>query len=110
MRRHAEQHLELVLVATEPAGLDQPQRLGDQLLVVRRDRDVAPLLEQRLEAAHEALAHLVRVLERDRLGLEVDALAEPDVVEARATSSSVRRSRDWSTTPTLSWPAARSSR
>ena len=67
----------------EPALADQPQRLADQLLVVRRDRDVAALLEQRLEAADEARAHLVGILEGDRRRLEVDPLAEPDVVESR---------------------------
>ena len=70
-------------VGPEPVLADEPRRLGDQLLVVRRDRDVAALREQRLEAADEARAHLVGILERDRLRLEVDALAEPDVVEPR---------------------------
>ena len=80
--RDAEQHLELVLVAARGRARGSSRaRLGDQLLVVRRDRDVAALREQRLEAAHEARAHLVGILERDRRGLEVDALAEPDVVE-----------------------------
>ena len=53
------------------------------MLVVGRDADVRALGDERLEAADVVRAHLVVVLEGDLLGLDVDALAESDVVEAR---------------------------
>ena len=74
---HAEQHLQLVLERLEAAARDPRQRLPDQPLVVRRDPDVAPGVEQRVEAADEVRAHRLEVGERDRRRLEVDALAEP---------------------------------
>ena len=55
-----------------------------------RDPDVGALVEERVERREEAAADLVRVLEGDRERLDVDALAEPDVVEP-GTSASVRR-------------------
>jgi hypothetical protein len=45
---------------------------------VRRDPDVAPGVEERLERAHEVGPHGLEVPELDLLGLDVDALAEPD--------------------------------
>src|SRR5919197_296576 len=47
--RHAEQHLELVLVAAEAPPGDDPPPFRHEPVVVRRDRDVAAAVEEGLE-------------------------------------------------------------
>ena len=54
---HAEEHLELVAVAGESPLVDEPQRLLDEPVVVRRHRRVAAAVEERLERVDEAHAH-----------------------------------------------------
>src|SRR6185312_5232115 len=75
---HPEQHLQLVLERPELNPSDPSERLIDQPLVVRRDTDVAAGLEQRIEAEEEVRPYHLVVGERNRGGLEVDALAEAD--------------------------------
>ena len=50
---------------------------------MRGDPDVRALVEERVERREEAAADLVGIVEGDRERLDVDALAEPDVGEAR---------------------------
>ena len=69
--------------------------------------------EQRVEAGDEARPHLLESLVRDRLRLDVDALAETDHGRSgarSAMSASVRLSAAWRTIPTPSRPPSRSSR
>src|SRR5579862_1254766 len=75
LRTHTEQHLELVLLALQASSADDARRFAEQVLVVGRDPDVRPLLDETLEAAHKARAHLVEPAIRDRRRLDVDALA-----------------------------------
>ena len=49
----AEEHLELVLVSSEAAALDERERLADQPVVVRRDPDIGADVEERLERVQE---------------------------------------------------------
>ena len=78
----AEQHLELVLRRREAASADLRERVRDQQLVVRGDPDVAALVEQRAERRPEALADLLGVVVRDLERLDIDPLADADVLEA----------------------------
>ncbi len=54
------------------------ERLVDEPLVVCRDRGVAIAVQERLECLDEAGPHVLVVAKLDRLGLDVDPLAEPD--------------------------------
>ena len=75
---NAEEHLELVLIAPEPAPGDDPAPFRDEPLVVRGDSYVAAGVEQRLEPAHEVRAHLLVALVGNLGRLDVDALADPN--------------------------------
>ena len=57
---------------------------------MRRDRDGARALEQRVEARDEARPHLVELLVGDRRRLDVDPLAEPDARLERGERLDVR--------------------
>ena len=48
---------------------------------MRRNADVAPGIEESVEAAEEVRAHRLELAVGERRRLDVDALAEPDVVE-----------------------------
>src|SRR5204863_507313 len=76
---NAEEHLELVLAPLEPVLGDELSPLVLEPVVVGRDPHVAPELEQLLERLDEVRPHGVEVAVRDLRGLDVDALAEPDV-------------------------------
>ena len=76
---YPEQHLKLVLLRLQTVLTDEPQALGDQPLVVRRDPDVTPLAQQLAKAEHEVLPDGIEVAIRDQRRLHVDALAEADV-------------------------------
>ena len=59
------------------------QRGADQVLVVRRDRDIRALLDERFQSADVVRAHRFELAKRDRLRLDVDPLADAHVVESR---------------------------
>src|SRR5436305_1895821 len=77
MLPHAEQHLELVVLAAQPCDTLEPAL--DQPFVVRRDPDVGPDAEQLVECPNEVRPHRVEVRERNLGRLDVDALAKPHV-------------------------------
>src|SRR5881397_617561 len=74
-------------------GEDESASLSKQDLVVSRDADVAPRVEQPFERTHVRVAHLLVVLERDLGRLDVDPLAEADArLQVRERSDIVGRS------------------
>ena len=75
---HAEQELELVLGSPRPRSA---RIAGATVARATRRGSRSPRSSRRrggLQRLHEAGPHLVVVAELDRLGLDVDALAEPD--------------------------------
>ena len=78
---------------------------------MRRDRRVAAAVEQRLQCADEGVAHLLVVVELDRLRLDVDPLAEPHARAGKRGRIRVRApERGLRTGPTRACPSSRSSR
>ena len=55
----AEQHLKLVLLDPEFVGENESASLSKQDLVVSRDADVTPRVEQRFERKHVRVAHFL---------------------------------------------------
>src|SRR5439155_26818565 len=58
LRTHAVEHLELEPVALHPLALDEPDRMLDQPLVVRRDGSKAAVAQRPLDEADEGSIHV----------------------------------------------------
>ena len=77
---------------------------------MRRDRRVAAAVEERFQCADEGVAHLLVVVELDRLRLDVDPLAEPHARARERSASATPPQRGLEDRAHARVPSSRSSR